>query len=43
MFEVGNLMERCKLLENGNVRLTEPHINLNISMKRSKLDSPKNR
>ncbi|XP_033358994.1 uncharacterized protein LOC117238296 [Bombus vosnesenskii] len=43
MFEVGNLMERCKLLENGNVRLTEPHINLNISMKRSKFDSPKNR
>ncbi|XP_043507898.1 uncharacterized protein LOC122527620 [Frieseomelitta varia] len=42
-FEIGNLMERCKLLEGGNVKFVEPHINFNISTNRSKLNSPMNR
>ncbi|XP_006615342.2 uncharacterized protein LOC102678533 [Apis dorsata] len=43
-FEIGNLMERCKLLESGNIKLTEPHtINLNLSMNKNKFSSPKNR
>ncbi|XP_076249757.1 mutagen-sensitive 304 isoform X2 [Calliopsis andreniformis] len=43
-FEVGNLMERCKLLESGNVKLKEPHTaNLNVSMNKSRLSSPVNR
>nr|XP_033329578.1 uncharacterized protein LOC117222151 [Megalopta genalis] len=43
-FEVGNLMERCKLLETGNVKLTEPcSINLNTSMKKNKFNSSTNR
>ncbi|XP_076643967.1 mutagen-sensitive 304 [Halictus rubicundus] len=43
-FEVGNLMERCKLLETGNVKLTEPcAINLNTSMNKSKFNSSMNR
>lgn len=37
-------MERCKLLESGNIKLTEPHtINLNLSMNKNKFSSPKNR
>ncbi|XP_029047025.2 uncharacterized protein LOC114877962 isoform X1 [Osmia bicornis bicornis] len=36
-FEVRNLMERFKLLESGNVKLTEPHsINLNVSASKSR-------
>lgn len=43
-FEIGNLIERCKLLESGNIKLTEPHtINLNLSMNKNKFSSPKNR
>ncbi|XP_076294227.1 mutagen-sensitive 304 [Lasioglossum baleicum] len=43
-FEVGNLMERCKLLETGNVKLTEPcAISLNTSTNKSKFNSSMNR
>ncbi|XP_078039018.1 mutagen-sensitive 304 [Augochlora pura] len=43
-FEVGNLMERCKLLEAGNVKLTEPcSVNLSTSIKKSKFNSSMNR
>ena len=43
-FEVGNLMERCKLLESRSVRLTEPRsISLNSSVNRTKLGSPMRR
>ncbi|XP_015429517.1 PREDICTED: uncharacterized protein LOC107186210 [Dufourea novaeangliae] len=43
-FEVGNLMERCKLLETGNVKLKEPHtVNVNFSMNKSRFNSPMNR
>ncbi|XP_031841815.1 mutagen-sensitive 304 isoform X2 [Nomia melanderi] len=43
-FEVGNLMERCKLLETGNVKLTDPRaINLNTFMNKSKFNSSMNR
>ncbi|KOC65099.1 ATR-interacting protein mus304 [Habropoda laboriosa] len=43
-FEVGNLLERCKLLESGNVKLTEPHsINFNTFVNRNKCNSPVNR
>ncbi|XP_076163549.1 mutagen-sensitive 304 isoform X2 [Ptiloglossa arizonensis] len=39
-FEVGNLMERCKLLENGSIKLIEPHsINLNVSTNKNKFNS----
>ncbi|CAK9801082.1 hypothetical protein ANTQUA_LOCUS2692 [Anthophora quadrimaculata] len=40
-FEVGNLLERCKLLESGNVKFTEPHsINFNAFASRNKCNSP---
>ncbi|XP_053986293.1 uncharacterized protein LOC128880332 isoform X1 [Hylaeus volcanicus] len=45
-FEVGNLLERCKLLESGGIKLTEPHtINLinNVSMNKSRFNSPMKR
>ncbi|CAL7938753.1 unnamed protein product [Xylocopa violacea] len=42
--EVGKLMERCKLLEGGNVRLTEPHTaNLNVSGHKSRFNTSINR
>ncbi|XP_043250218.1 uncharacterized protein LOC122396138 [Colletes gigas] len=39
-FEVGNLMERCKLLEGGTIKLTEPHAtSLNVSMNKNRFCS----
>nr|XP_012148149.1 PREDICTED: uncharacterized protein LOC100878573 [Megachile rotundata]XP_012148150.1 PREDICTED: uncharacterized protein LOC100878573 [Megachile rotundata] len=43
-FEVRNLMERFKLLESGNVRLTEPHsMNFNVSTNKNRFSSPRSR
>jgi len=40
--EIGNLLERCKLLESGNIKLKEPQI-LYTSHNKSKCNSPINR
>lgn len=41
--EIGNLQERCKLLETGNIKLKEPQIlYMNTSVDKSKYAIPVN-